>query len=184
MPRSGFGFYWNDCYWGSLVIGKPQSSGHLDAYFGTVGAPSHQHIWLKYSNDELTQLGTRMKDPHLPVRPPPHASTSYSTQTLARFRATWDPASGAVTVQIADVFSGSAYSAAAQQSTRTQGSPKLRRLDVNVPAETRVIEGQLTLCRLSPGASARWLSTDTAYVPLPGAFNLGLAVMLTRRTTG
>ncbi len=184
MTPPGFGFFWNDCYWASLTLEQPSTGGRYDVYFGPVGAQSHQHSWLKWTGDQLTEMGARLKDPSLAERPPSHATTGFSTQTLARFRAAWDPEQGLVRTEIADVFSGSAYTAAPSESARTQSKRDIARLDVNVPKEARVIEGELAYCYIPPGSARPQLSTELAYLPLTSDSSVGIAVLVSKWTTG
>ncbi len=183
MKADGFGLRWNGCYWASVNIVEPSDTSRRDVYFGTVGADSHHHSWLKWHGDELTELGARLKAPSLQERPPSHVTTGLSTETLARFRASWDPDQHRITAEVADVFSGSAYSAAPQHSSQTDSRRGIPMVDVAVPPEARTIEGELAYCYIPRGTQPQQLSTQVAYLPLSSDSTLGIAMLITNWTT-
>ena len=180
----GLGFSWNGVYWASLTVEQSSSAGRNDVFFGPVGADSHHHSWLKWCGDDLIELGARLKDPSLIERPPSNVTASLSTETLLRFRAVYDPTRQCVTTEIADTFSGSAVSAAPSESARTDSRRGVPMIPVAVPTETRVIEGELAYCRIPPGWFSTALSTETAYVPLSSDSSVGIALLITHRSTG
>ncbi len=184
MSSEGFGFRWEGCYWASLTLNEPSSGGRQDVYFGPVGTDPHHHSWVKWSEGQLTEIGARLKDPSLAPRPPSHQTTGFSTETLARFRAVLDPDRGCVTTEIADVFSGSAYSAAPSESARTQSKRVITMLDVSVPEAARVIEGELAYCYAPPGGTPQSLSTQVAYLPLSSDHTVGIAMHITGWSSG
>ena len=177
-----YGFEWNGLYWARLTLEQPSTSRD-DVFFGPVGSDAHDHSWLKWSGNDLTEIGARLKDRTLSPRPPAHLTTGLSTETLARFRAEYDPQNQLVRVEIADVFSGSAYTAAAAESTRTQSQSGVTMIPVDVPAETRVITGELAFCHIPSGVSRPSLSTELAYLPLRSDTTLGIAMILTGHST-
>ena len=183
MNHEGFGFFWNGCYWTSLALDQPSTGGRRDVYFGPVGGEPHHHSWVKWTEGKLSEIGARLKDPSLSERPPSYETTALSTETLARFRATWDPDRRCVTTEIADVFSGSAYTAAPSESARTQSKRDIHKIDVSVPPEARVIEGELAYCYVPSGSGSTQLSTEVAYLPLSSDNTLGIAMVITNRSS-
>ena len=183
MTPLGVGIRWNGCYWASLTL-HPGSTGRTDAFFGPVGPGPHHHSWLKWTDGDLTELGGRLKDAALGNRPPAHSSTALSTQTMARFRATWDPDRQCVTTEIADVFSGSAYTAAPSESSRLTSKTGIPMIDVAVPADARTIEGELAYCHVPLGVAPQSLSTQAAFLPVSSDSTIGIAMLITRWSTG
>jgi hypothetical protein len=180
MNPGDVGFRWNGAYWAALTIDESGGLGRKDVYFGPVGADPHHHSWLKWTDGQLSEIGARLKDPLLYERPPSYQTTSMSTATLARFRACWDPERRCVTTEVADVFSGSAYTATPAESARTASKRGVPMIDVTVPPQARVLEGELAYCYTRSTGATESLSTQQGYLPVSSDNSLGIAVLITK----
>lgn len=179
MSSEGIGFRWKGYYWTSLTLDEADSGGRKDVYFGPVGTDAHHHSWLKWDEEQLSEMRARLKDPSLPDRPPSSHTTGLSTETMVRFRAVLDLDRRCVTTEIADVFSGSAYTAGPSESARTQSKRGISMIDVSVPDDARVIEGELSYCYVPYGTVPESLSTQEGFLSLSSDNTVGLAMRIT-----
>ena len=148
----GYSFHWRGVYWASLTTAGQPALGRHDAFFGLVGADTHGHPWLRLSSDGSPITGMQLKDNGVHIGSGEELA-SWSTQVLLRGRAHWDETQGAVVTTIADVFSGSAYSAQPVTSRRTESSRDPSRVPVPVPA------------------TADWFEFEVAWLPSSGGLD-------------
>ena len=183
MSNEGFGLYWNGVYWVSLTISRSADRTRDDVYFGPVGEDSHHHSWLKWTHGELAELGASLKDAAFADRLPAAFTTGLSTETLATFSANYDPLEGTVTTVVADVYSGTEYVSAASVSKSTGSKRHLPQVEVDVPENTRRIEGEIAYCRTFGETGLTKMSTDAGFPPISADGSVGISVQITKRST-
>jgi hypothetical protein len=154
-----------------------------DVYFGPVGEDLHHHSWLKWTHGELVELGARLKDAAFAVRPPEAFTTGLSTGILAKFSAKYDPLGGTVTTVVADVYSGTEYLSAASVSKSTGSKRHLPQIEVDVPENTRRIEGVISYCTAFSESGLIKMSTDAGFLPISADKSVGISVQITNRST-
>ena len=170
----GYSFHWRGVYWASLTTaGRPDEARH-DAYFGLVGEDTHGHPWLKIPSTGAQVTGMQLKDRGTHVGAGAQ-TPQRSTQVLLRGRVEWDEQNRAAITEIADVFSGSAYSAQPVISRRVQSGRDPTRVDVPVPDTARWFEFEVAWLPSSGGAPG----PTERVLPFGGASPCGMRFSIT-----
>jgi len=183
MSKSGFTFHWEDVYWASLTVIHSTEKERDDIYFGPVRVRIHQRSWLKWSESQLVELGSRLKDETAAHRPPHTLTTGLSTGTMAQFTAEYDPETRTVTTTVSDVFSGTEYVSNPAVSNSTGSRRELPTVHVDVPDDTRRIEGEIAYCTPFAGGDPGGLSTQAAFLPISKDGSVGISIQITKRST-
>jgi hypothetical protein len=170
----GYGFWWQGGYWASLTTGGRAADAWHDIIFGPVGANTHGHVWVEIPENGPQAMGSRLKDRGDPASPG-FERASFSTQPVIRGRATWDVDNGAVTTEITDILSGSAYTAAPVTSVRTQSSRDPARVDLGVPTNAKWFDFELAITS-QPATEAH---ATTRILAFGGGSPLGVRLSVT-----
>ena len=147
----GYALFWKGKYWGSLTTGQLRPDGTHDLYLGVAGHDTHEHVWVKVTPEGLGAVGSRLKDQGKHIGG--GSSPSFTTQAVARVNLRADQAGNVVTA-LADVFSGSAISAAPLASTRDSSKRQPVRVNLTVPEAARSVDCEFAVVQRA-GADVR-----------------------------
>jgi len=176
MP-DGYAFRWRGKYAASLTTGGDSQTGQHDLYFNLVGRDTHEHMFVRIAPTGA-EMGTRLKDQGQHVSP--HFELgSFTTQPVIRGRATWDPRRSVVETTIADIRSGSAYTANPVATGRVQSSRQPMWVDVPVPDTARSFDFEVAVTLDKDTTS----ESSSPVLRFGGSSPLGLRFTVTRWST-
>ena len=180
-PKSqGYALFWKDKYWGSLTTGELRADGTHDLYLGVAGHDTHEHVWVKVTPEGLGGVGSQLKDrgEHIGGGSEP----SFTTRTIARVNLRADR-TGRVVTTLADVFSGSAISAAPAATTRDSSKRNPTRIDLTVPPSALNVDCEFSVVPRGFAAAANSTS-GPVFLPFSDPSPLGMTLRVNKWSSG
>ena len=182
-PRKpqGYALFWKGKYWGSLTTGPLRPDGTHDLYLGVAGHNTHDHVWVKVTSEGLGGVGSQLKDrgDHIGGG----SSPSFTTQTVARVNLQAQ-SGGKVVTTLADVFSGSAISAAPLATTRDSSRRQPTRVELRVPDAAVSVDCEFAVVQRGSGAAASNSTSGPVFLPFSDPSPLGMTLNVKKWSSG